>query len=517
MKSLVLYNFDENEDRLISEIRKAKELDGRLSICSTLGYELTERVCDALSDLVENMDPTEGKQLLTLALGGCKHNEYLNTIICLAQKQMVLEKICLDDARFVPILEHGMVLQENRNLKEISLCIASSEWRRIEMKSFCNALKTSAPNLECLRLRTWTHRPRSCHDDYYRSDSNMVNTTSWDEGLDLFLEAIVGKKSLVHIQLQVLEMFSLEQKRCMERMLSDPNCRINKLDLRIQQMSDTDHSNIQWLVPGIKQNKCFQMLELSGWKFSNNDKDCLLQALNNCRHLECFKFDTSQLQCDPNQLLMGLLQLDFLKEIDFYSNNPKKDDYDLDMELLMPLIVQTTSLEKINLTGTNFSTNVMNKLLKVLGSCETLRCLKIINVPESSKGDNKSFLEPLNCCNLQQLQLVGFSPFVSKRNLFAYYQERREWFYNALRQNPKLYRFGPGDFYGLTRFLETVDLPLLYMADLNRFGRIFSGKPEYRSLWPLLLAQVNEKLEENSQRQVSTIFGLLSNGYLSSF
>ena len=114
MKSLVLYNFDENEDRLISEIRKAKELDGRLSICSTLGYELTERVCDALSDLVENMDPTEGKQLLTLALGGCKHNEYLNTIIYLAQKQMVLEKICLDDARFVPILEHGMVLQENR-------------------------------------------------------------------------------------------------------------------------------------------------------------------------------------------------------------------------------------------------------------------------------------------------------------------------------------------------------------------------------------------------------------------
>ena len=99
-------------------------------------------------------------------------------------------------------------------------------------------------------------------------------------------------------------------------------------------------------------------------------------------------------------------------------NSKKKDDYDLDMELLMPLIVQTTSLEKFNLTGTNFSTNVVNILLKVLGSCETLRCLKIINVPESSKVDDKSFLEPLNCCNLQQLQLVGFSPFVSKRTLF---------------------------------------------------------------------------------------------------
>lgn len=533
MKSLFLYNFDENDDRLISEIQQAKEdAEGRISICSTLGFELNDQVFAALSDLLENMDPTNESGLVTLALGGCKYSNRLDRIIYLAHKLMVLEKICLDDARFVPILERGIVLQQNSNLKEISLSIASSAWKKATLGSLCCALKSSAPNLECLRVRTWTYGGSgntSGHGNFYRNESQGLvnNTSSWDEGLDTFLDAMIGKKSLLYLQLQVFEMFSLEQKSYLQNLLSHSNCRLAHLDLRVQKTSDTssnNYSTIEWLVPAIKANTFLKSIHLSGWSISTIDKDYLLAALQSCRHLESFKFDRSRLTCDPNQFVKGLLELDFLKTISSYSNS-LKSGCNLDIESLIPAIIQNNSVENLKVTDINVSITVMNKLLKVIGSCPTLKSLKIVNIPRSTTtttttmaggGGENHFLDPLTCCHLQRLQLVGFAPFVSKRKLFAFYKERQAWFYNALEQNPRLYRFGPGEeSYGLNRFLASVDGPLLYLADLNRFGRIFFGKPEYRFIWPIVLARVNDQLQD-PERQASVIYGLLSNGLLSS-
>jgi hypothetical protein len=144
--------------------------------------------------------------------------------------------------------------------------------------------------------------------------------------------------------------------------------------------------------------------------------------------------------------------------------------------------------------------------------------LKIVNVSKSTTfvGNKNEILEPINCRNIEKLHLMGLAaPFASKRRRDAFYADKSDWFQRAFENNPRLYSFGPGECYGLTRFLTDVDSKLIQLADLNRFGPVLIGYPEYHSIWPLVLEQTNARLDD-AQRQASVIYGLLSNSCFSS-
>jgi hypothetical protein len=451
-------------------------------------------------------------------LGGCKLSSTLEKVLYLASRQKLLEKISLDDARFIPALSGGI------SLREISLCIASSTWKDYSFfKPLCQALKESTKNLECLRIRNWTYHAPNTEEDVYRNHiGKIANTTSWDEGLDDLLDAIMGKESTQHLQIQVLERFTMKQKYLLQQILCHHQCRISKLDLRIHEAEDKVTASIQeWLLPGIMRNIHLKWFHLSGWRLSLQDTKYLLEALSCSHHLESFKFDRSQLECDCNKFVVELLQLGFLKSISSYNkvySQKGKKNLDIDQDLLTA-IRQNKSVESLKLKDMNVSTATVNKLLTLIGSsCPNIKFLKIVNLPQQSKPDKSDvdFLAPLDCYHLQQLHLMGFRPFASKRRHFSLQEDRRTWFKNALQRNPHLYRFGPGESYGLTQYLTDVDSPLLHLADLNRFGRSFAGKPKYQAIWPLIFEIVNKHLHQDPPRQASVIYGLISNGYLAS-
>lgn len=504
----------------MSEIEQAHEWNDSLNICSTLGMEVSDEVRRALTALLENMSKKENRPHLALSLGGSRFNRNLEQIVQLANRLNLLEKICCDDANFIPAIVAGTF--QNPQLKEISVCIASPSWKDSALKSLCQALTSSSSNIGCLRIRTWTYI-----DNYSRNHGDMPDTASWDEGLDPILEAIAGNASVQHLQLQVHSNFSPRQMKLLRRILCHGQCHIIKLDLRIQRIASTSkclasHSP-ESILPRIISNPCLKEFHLCGWKMNSKDAECLRGALRSCRNLVGFKFDRSMVECDRNEFVTKLLQLDFLKSISSYSNSwssspPKRYD-DLDLDKILPAIIQNETLEALKMKNMNVSVTSVNKLLESLGEhCPNLKTLKIINV-SAAKGsvrNQKVFLEPIHCRNLEVLHLIGLPPFECKRNPDAFFAKRRDWFVHALENNPRLYSFGPGECCGLTRFLRDVDAGLLQLADQNRFGRGLLGNPKYHNVWPKVLEQINTSLDD-PQRQASVIYGLLSNGCLSSF
>eukprot|EP00980_Cylindrotheca_fusiformis_P028964 scaffold22680_cov107-Cylindrotheca_fusiformis.AAC.33 len=520
MKPLFLYNLNTNEERLVSEIQLAHEWKDSLNICSTLGMEVSETVRDALLALLQDMSKSESRYL-TLSLGGCRFNCNLAQVVKRGNELSLLEKISIDDADFIPSIVGGVF--QNSQLREISLCIASPAWKEsAALDSLCQVLNTTSSKVECLRIRTWTYI-----DNFYRNNGNMPDTSSWDNGVDPILEAIVGNISIKHLQLQLQDTLSPSQTKSTQTILSHPNCRIAKLDLRIQKMrrSTPSTSNLlECILSGIICNTYLKCFHLCGWKMNSKDAESLLKALQVCRHIEGFKFDRSMLECDRNQFFTKLLQLDFLKSISSYSNSwnlspPKRYD-DLDMDVLCPAITQNTTLEALKLRNMNVSTSSMNKLLKQLDKgCPKLKVLKIINVSKTalSGGKQEEILEPIQCGHIEKLHLMGFPPFACKRRRDTVHDERIDWFRHALETNPCLYSFGPGESYGLTRFLQDVPAELLQLADHNRFGRVLTQRPGCHSLWPVVLENINTRIDDDKERQATAIYGVLSKCCFSSF
>lgn len=515
MKPLFLYNLTANEERLVAEIRQAIEWKESVNICSTHGMEVSVIVRNVLSELLVKMSEV-GNRFLTLSLGGSRFDCNLNHIIRLANELGILKKICFDDVNYIPSIVQGLCL--NPNLREISLCIASSSWRKSALTSFYKALTNPQSRLEILRVRTWTQV-----DCFTRNHLDMPHVAQWDEGLDPILQALVGKCSIQYLELQVHNLFSTEQKSMLHQCLCHEDCQISTLDLRVQGSTTKDHSNanaLGWIFPGMEVNTRLKNIHFCGWKLTATDSKEIINALRSCRHIEGFKFDRSQLESSPSAFIIALLQLDFLKSISSYSNawklTPPRRYDEFDVSALLPAIIGNNSLEALYLRDMNVSTESINELLRLIGEhCPHLNTLELINASKPSTSDENTFLAPLRFSNIEKLHLVGLPPFASKRLRGAQYADRTVWFRQALEKCPRLYSFGPGENYGFSRFLVDIGTNLLHTADLHKYGQVLVGKSNVPSLWPHVLSKIQCELDD-PKRISSVIFALLTKGCLQS-
>lgn len=511
MKSLFLYNLTANEERLVAEIRQAMEWKESVNICSTNGMEVSLVVRNVLSDLLRRMSDA-GNRFLTLSLGGSRFEYNLHHIVQLANELGILRTICFDDVNFIPSIVEGM--SRNPNLREISLCIASPNWRISAIKLFCKTLNSPLSRIETLRVRTWTHV-----DCFTRDQIDTPEVAKWDEGLDPILQALVGKASVHHLELRVHDLFSTSQTSILHQCLCHSDCQIATLDLRVQRSATRAHSNINplhWIFPGMKENTRLKHLHLCGWKLTAANSDSIIDALRTCHHLEEFIFDRSQLEGSPSSFIVALIQLDFLKSISSYSNawklSPPRRYDELDVSALLPALSENSSLESLYLRDMNVSTETINKLLHVIGEhCTNLKVLELINVSKLSVSEEEPFLEPLRCPGIQKLHLVGLPPFASKRRRGAQYEDRAAWFRDALEKCPRLHSFGPGENHGLSRFLVDIDADLLHTADFHKYGQVMVAKSSSPSLWPHVLEKIQSEMD-NSNRISSLIFELLAKG-----
>ncbi|CAJ1955335.1 unnamed protein product [Cylindrotheca closterium] len=516
MKSLFLYNLTANEERLVAEIRQAMEWKESVNICSTNGMEVSLIVRNVLSELLVRISEV-GNRFMTLSLGGSKFGCNLNHVVQLANELGILKKICFDDVNFIPSIVHGMCL--NPNLLEISLCIASPNWRKSALISFCKALTNPQSRLEILRVRTWTHV-----DCFTRNQLDIPQVTQWDEGLDPILQALVGKNSIHYLEVQVHDLFSTEQKSILNQCLCHEDCQIATLDLRVQRSTTKDPSNanaLSWIFPGMKKNTRLRHIHFCGWKLTAGHSKEIINALQSCRHIEGFKFDRSQLESNPSAFITALLKLDFLKSISSYSNGwklspPRRYD-EFDISALLPAITGNNSLEALYLRDMNVSIESINELLRIIGEhCPHLNTLELINMSKLSTSGEDRFLEPLRCPYIEKVHLVGLPPFASKRRRGAQYEDRTAWFRRALVECPRLYSFGPGENYGLSRFLVDIDTNLLHSADFHKYGQLVVGKSNPPSLWTHVLHKIQCELDD-PKRISSVIFALLAKGCIQSF